>query len=150
MVEGKRYIVNVEAFVWHEGRYLMIVRGDGVPSVAGILTPPGGKVELDPQPEVNEVLEATLEREVMEEVGVEVYGDVQYLESHLFELEGTPVVDVVMLARYRSGEARRAAEDEVAEVLWLTYEEIVEDERAMPWTRRSLEKAEQVRRERRW
>jgi 8-oxo-dGTP diphosphatase len=126
----------------------MIVRGHTVPSMAGTLVPPGGKVEVSGL--VNDVLEETLRRELMEEVGLEVDDEIAYVESHAFELEGTPVVDIVMLARYRSGEARVAAPLEVQSVSWLSYHEIIADPNAMPWTRRSVELAEKVRLARRW
>lgn len=147
-MEAHRYVVNVEGFVYHEGRYLMIVRGQTVPSVAGTLVPPGGKVEVSGP--TDDVLEATLRREVREEVGVEVADEVAYVESHAFELQGVLVIDVVMLARYRAGEARRASPNEVAAIAWMTFDEIMADDRAMPWTRRSLEIAERVRHERGW
>ncbi len=64
------YIVNVEAFVYDNGRYLMIVRGLDEDIQPGTLTPPGGKVE--DVVDAPDVLEATLRREVREETGVEV------------------------------------------------------------------------------
>lgn len=147
-MEAPRYIVNVEAFVCRDGRYLMIVRGQTVPSVAGTLVPPGGKVEVSGP--TDDVLEATLRREVREEVGIEVTDEVAYVESHAFELEGVLVIDVVMLTRHRAGEAHRASASEVAALAWMTFDEIMADDRAMPWTRRSLEMAERVRRQRGW
>jgi 8-oxo-dGTP diphosphatase len=147
-MEAPRYIVNVEAAVCDGPRYLMIVRGQTVPSVAGTLVPPGGKVEVSGL--VDEVLEQTARREVLEEVGIEVGEEIAYVESHAFELEGTPVIDVVMLCRYRSGDPRVASPAEVVSVSWMTLDEIVSDERAMPWTRRSMEMAEAVRLARGW
>ncbi|MEX2373658.1 MAG: NUDIX domain-containing protein, partial [Dehalococcoidia bacterium] len=69
-MDGETFIVNIEAFVWHDGRYLMIVRGASEEIAPNTLTPPGGKVEAaDGEPDI---LEATLRREVREEAGVEV------------------------------------------------------------------------------
>ncbi|HXH22183.1 MAG TPA: NUDIX hydrolase [Dehalococcoidia bacterium] len=147
-MEGRRYIVNVEAFVYHEGRYLMIVRGATEEIAPGTLTPPGGKV--DAVGLVQDVLEKTLRREVLEEAGVEVEDDVAYVESHSFDASDVTIVDLVFLARYRSGEPSPADAEEVAGIEWLTYDEVMADSRAMPWTRESLKRAEAVRRARGW
>ena len=42
------FVVNTTAFIWHEGRYLMIVRASTKEIAAGALTPPGGKLEVPP------------------------------------------------------------------------------------------------------
>jgi len=54
---------------------------------------------------VQDVLEITIRREIMEEVGVEVHDDVNYVESHSFVADGEPYVDIVFLCRHKDGEA---------------------------------------------
>jgi ADP-ribose pyrophosphatase YjhB (NUDIX family) len=141
-IQGELYIVNVEAFVYHEGRYLMMVRGASESIAPGTLTPPGGKVEVTT--EASEVLEETLQREVREEAGVEV-ADPVYVESHAFDGDGQMVVDIVFLARYVSGEPAALDPEEVAGLEWLSAGDIMADARAMPWTRDSLLRAEALR-----
>ncbi len=69
-----------------------------------------------------------------------------YVESKTFvDDAGTPVVDVVFLCRHRSGTAAPFDPAEVAEVLWLTAEEVLRHPRTPPWTRRSIERAERKR-----
>ncbi len=140
------YVVNVGAFVWHAGRYLMMVRGAGEEIAPGALTQPGGKMEAVPG--TQDAFEDTLVREVREEVGVEV-ADPAYVESHTFmgSFDGReiPVVDVVFLCRYVSGEPRAEDDDEVAGIEWLTPEELRADPRVLPWTADSLRRAEKVR-----
>jgi 8-oxo-dGTP diphosphatase len=144
------YIVNVEGVVVRsiDGRYLMVVRGAGESYMAGGLAFPGGKVEGAGSED--NVLEETLRREIREEVGVEVGDDMMYLESHSFVAEDDPVVDVVFLCRYQSGEAIAADPDEVAAVRWMTAREILDRPETPPWTRRSVELAEGKRIARGW
>lgn len=142
-----RMIVNVEvAVVRDDGRYLMIVRGDGEEYLPGVLVFPGGK--LDPEVFV-EALEATAIREVREEVGLDVR-ETRYVESHTFLAGDELVLDVVMLARYAGGEPFAADPGEVARVRWMSAAEIHAHPDAQPWTRTSLDRAERVRREAGW
>jgi ADP-ribose pyrophosphatase YjhB (NUDIX family) len=134
-VQDYDFIVNVEVVVVRDDRFLMIVRGDE-DFGAGWLTFPGGK--LDWEGEVQQALEATARREVLEEVGLDVEPPVSYVESHTFAIEDVHVLDIVMLARAGEGEARRNAPDEVADVVWMTASEIMTDPRVQPWSRASL------------
>jgi 8-oxo-dGTP pyrophosphatase MutT (NUDIX family) len=112
------YIVNIEGVVIRstDGRYLMVVRDAGESYMPGELAFPGGKVEGAGNED--NVLEETLRREIREETGVEVADEMVYVESHSFVAEGDPVVDVVFLCRYQSGEAIVGDPDEVAAVRW--------------------------------
>ncbi len=140
-MRAERYIVNVEGAVVRDGRYLMIVRSEQVAHAPGILALPGGKVEGVGNSE--DVLEATLRREITEEVGVEIHGELEYVESKSFVADdGDIVVDVVFLCRYKSGAATVVAPAEIAEVRWMTAAEVAEHPRAPAWTRRSVALAE--------
>ena len=98
----------------------------------------------------DDVLEETLRREIAEEVGLEVEDEMAYLRSSAFLAEGDPVVDVVLLCRWKSGEAHPADPAEVAAVRWMTAAEAIAHPETAPWTRLALELAEKVRRERGW
>jgi 8-oxo-dGTP diphosphatase len=147
-MEGKLYIVNVEAAVCHEGRYLMIVRGLSEELAPGTLTPPGGKVEIGGL--VYDVLEETLRREVREETGVDVQDGFAYVESHSFDASGVTVVDIVFLTRYLRGEPRAEDEEEIAGIEWVTFDELMTDSRTMEWTRDTMRKVEEKRRALGW
>ena len=147
-VQSSGFIVNVEVAVVREGRYLAIVRGEGEEYGAGWLGFPGGKVECDGP--AQDTLEETARREVLEEVGLAIDGSVAYVESHTFAIDTEPVLDVVMLARSGVGEAHPASPEEVAEVLWLTFEDLVNDPRTQEWTRASLRLVESRRHELGW
>jgi 8-oxo-dGTP pyrophosphatase MutT (NUDIX family) len=142
-----RYIVNVEGAIVKDGQYLMVVRAADEYAPGG-LTLPGGKVEGAGSAE--DVLEETLRREIAEEVGLEVHARMAYVRSSAFIAEGQPVVDVVFLCRWRSGRAHVADPAEVAAVRWMPLAAALAHPETPPWTRLSLEMAEQVRLARGW
>lgn len=142
-----RYIVNVEGAIFKKGRYLMIVRGEQEYAPGG-LTLPGGKVEGADN--LEDILEETLHREIVEEVGLEVASEMVYVRSSSFLADGDPVVDVVFLCRYKAGTAIVADPDEIAAVRWMTAEEAIAQPETPPWTRLSLKMAESKRLERGW
>jgi 8-oxo-dGTP diphosphatase len=139
-----RYIVNVEAAIVRDGRYLLIVRGPGACVSPGTLSLPGGKVEGAGQ--IEDILEETARREAVEEVGVTLDATLAYVRSVAFVSdEGDPVVDIVLLGRYAGGEPIVFDSEEVAAFRWLTADEVAADPHAPPWTRRSVELAEATR-----
>jgi 8-oxo-dGTP pyrophosphatase MutT (NUDIX family) len=139
------YVVNVEGALVQDERYLLIVRGAGESHAPGMLSLPGGKVEQAGA--AVGVLEATLRRELREEVGVEIEDAPAYVDSTAFVADGgEAVINIVFLCRHRAGEAHPAASEEVAQVMWMTAAEALADPRTPPWTRRSVELAERRRR----
>jgi 8-oxo-dGTP diphosphatase len=140
------YIVNVEAAIYHHDKYLMIVRGQEESESPGVLSLPGGKVDIVGT--LDSILEDTLAREVREEVGVEIEPGLRYVESKTFLLTtGYPVVDIVFLCRYKSGEPEIRDRHEVNSIHWMTAQEILDLPDAPDWTRRSILRAEEMRRE---
>ncbi|MBZ0319584.1 MAG: NUDIX domain-containing protein [Anaerolineae bacterium] len=138
------YIVNVEAAILREGRYLIITRGAGETHAAGSLSLVGGKVEgvgFSSTP-----LENTVRREVLEEVGLEIDGEIIYISNTSFVADdGDPVIDIVFLCHSQSGEARAIDPTEVGAIDWLTASEILTHPDAPVWLRASIEAAEKVR-----
>jgi 8-oxo-dGTP diphosphatase len=143
----QRFVVNVEAAVFREGAYLLATRAAGEDHAAGQRALIGGTVDADPTPE--EPLAQTVEREVHEEVGVEV-ADLTYVTSGAFESDdGDPVVNVVFLGRWTAGEPRIREPEEVSAVEWLPVEDLTEVS-LPPWTRGYLQAADARRRELGW
>jgi 8-oxo-dGTP diphosphatase len=144
-----RYIVNVEAAVLKGGHYLIVVRGEGESHAPGALALPGGKVE--DAGTATDVLEDTLRRELIEEVGIEVTGEMAYVQSSAFVADdGDPVIDIVFLCRHKSGTPTALDPDEVAAVQWMSAEEIRTAPNMPVWTRHSIEMAEKARAKLRW
>ncbi|MBN1810941.1 MAG: NUDIX domain-containing protein [Anaerolineae bacterium] len=142
------YIVNVEGAVVKDGRYLLIVRREGEEHAAGALAFPGGKVEDNEM--VSGVLEETLRRELREEVDIEVDDEMMYVDSASFVAGDDPVVDIVFLCRYRSGEPRPCDPEEVAAVQWMTLAEIFAHPKSPPWMDSIIRQVEKIRGEKGW
>jgi len=142
MIDCEPYLIaNVEVIVrGPDGRYLLVIRGAEEEVAPGALALPGGKVECSAP--LDDALEETARREVREETGVEVE-DIQYLRSYVFFTEKQePVLDVIVLCRYRSGEAHPGDPREVAGVCWMTAEQLLGRPDTPPWLQRNLELAE--------
>ena len=140
-----RFVVNTQCAVTRDGRYLMIVRGEGVKQAPGVLAFPGGKVEAADGP--GNVLESAVRREVLEETGVTVSPGLEYVRSSAFTMaDGTAVVDVLFLADYETGEPEIVSPEEVAEIRWMAADEILAHERTPPWLKSSIDGVEAVRR----
>jgi 8-oxo-dGTP pyrophosphatase MutT (NUDIX family) len=130
-------IVNVEVVVVRDGRYLFGVRSEAEEFGAGWLAFPGGKLEADA--ELQRALEVTAQRELKEEVDLDVaLDDLHYVESHVFFIDDTPVLDVVMVTTNARGEPRPVNEEEMQSVLWLTEEEALAHPDVPEWTRTSF------------
>jgi 8-oxo-dGTP diphosphatase len=133
------YIVNVEGAIFKDGRYLLVVRGPGETHAAGMLSLVGGKVEN--AGESADILEATLRREILEEVGVEI-GAMVYVRSKSFGAAEEPVMDVIFLCVYAGGEPRIVDPDEVAAIHWMSAQEAQDDPDAPIWTKEDVQAVE--------
>ena len=110
-------VVNVDAAVVRGDDYLVIRRSAEEEHAADTLSFPGGKVEPDA---TGDALRETARREVREEVGVDV-GAVEYVTSSTFTAdEGTECLNVVVRCEHEAGEP-----EEVADVFWLAYDDLV-------------------------
>lgn len=139
-----RYIVNVEAVIYQDNKYLIIKRSDQEEHASGILANAGGKVEINnPQ---KEVLEKTLIREVKEEVDLELKKPFYYLESKSFYLDQKElIIDIIFLCEYKSGEAKAKDNKEVEQVYWMSYNEIMSSPEIEVWLKDTITKAANFR-----
>ncbi len=138
------YIVNVEAAIYKDDKWLIIKRSELEEHAPGELSLVGGKVE-NAFNEVN-VLEETLKREIAEEVGITIFDNPAYVESKAFSLgQESTVIDIVFLCRYKSGVANSVSPDEVSELYWYTTEEILNNENAPLYLKESISKAHNAR-----
>ena len=139
------YIVNVEAAIFKEDKWLIIKRSDKEDYAGGTLSFVGGKVD-DTSDQLN-ILESSLIREIFEEVGVEVEENIVYVNSNLFLANNIPVVDVVFLCRYKSGEPYRKSPDEVDSIYWMTTEEVITNPKTPIWLQRNIQLADNLRKQ---
>ncbi|WP_369899546.1 NUDIX domain-containing protein [Bacillus manliponensis] len=120
------FIVNVEAAIFKDGKWLLIRRSEKEEYAGGTLSLVGGKV--DNEGNSSDILERTLKREVFEEVGIQVC-NFKYVNSSSFVTDtGVAVVDIVFLCDYEHGQAYAKSADEVDAVVWTTTEEILTGE----------------------
>lgn len=137
-------VINVVGAIYRDDKWLMIKRSEKEEYAPGIIAMVGGKVENGGE-EYN-ILENTLRREVLEEVGIEIGEDMTYVESIGFiSKKWGPVVDVIFLCKHEKGEPYPASPNEVAEVYWMTTEEILGNEDISQWIKNCIRKASKLR-----
>lgn len=135
------FIVNVEGAIRKNDKWLIIERSKKEEHAGGLLSLVGGKVDIEG--DSSEVLERTMKREILEEVGVNVKDRINYVHSTSFLTDkGENVVDIVFLCEYESGEAFSKSTDEVEEVLWLTTEEILSNPNSPIYLKESIKHAD--------
>jgi 8-oxo-dGTP diphosphatase len=135
------FIVNVEGAVRNNDKWLIIERSKQEEHAGGLLSLVGGKVDIEGNS--SDILERTVKREILEEVGVKVKDKLNYVHSTSFVTDaGENVVDIVFLCEYESGEAFPKSPDEVQEVLWLTTEEILNHLKSPIYLKESIKHAE--------
>lgn len=143
-MEPPKYIVNVEAAIYQNNKWLMILRSKKEDHAGGTLSMVGGKIDYTDS--LTDTLEFGVKREILEEVNVEVADKLEYVESKMFvSAKGNHVIDIVFIAEYKSGTPKAMLEDEVDDVSWLTFDEIKANPNTPPWILASMEKAEAVR-----
>ncbi|MGE7674250.1 NUDIX hydrolase [Lysinibacillus sp. NPDC094403] len=119
------FIVNVEAAIYKNKKWLLIKRSEKEEHAGGVLSLVGGKVEKEGFS--TDILERTLIREIAEEVGVEV-SNLRYVNSSSFLTNaGISVVDIVFLCNHQFGEAFAKSPDEVDSIVWMTTEQILDN-----------------------
>ena len=139
------FIVNVEAAIKRDQKWLIIQRGLKEEHAAGTLSLVGGKVDQDGF--IQDVLEETLKREVEEEIGVTLTNSLQYVHSTSFiTADDIHVVDIVFRCEIEAGEPYRKSPDEIENIDWLTAEEIMNHPDSPPWLKESIKRAEQITR----
>jgi 8-oxo-dGTP diphosphatase len=134
------FIVNVEGAIWKDDKWLIIQRSKKEEHAGGLLSLVGGKVDIEGN--TSDILEITVNREILEEVGVKVKDKLNYVHSTSFVTDtGENVVDIVFLCEYDSGEAFPKSPDEVENVFWLTSEEAFSHPKAPVYLKESIEHA---------
>jgi ADP-ribose pyrophosphatase YjhB (NUDIX family) len=137
------FIVNVQAAIMKDGKFLLIKRGANEEHAPGTMALVGGKVDWTGAS--YDVLENTLKREIDEEVGVEIEDGMHYVHSSSFVTDkGSPVVDVVFLCQLREGTAYNKSNEEVECVYWMTSDEVRQHPDAPPWLKESFNRIEKI------
>lgn len=125
----KMHYLVATCIIVRNGKYLIAKRASYEPAFPNKWTVPGGKLESkeftsrknDAGNLWYNVLEELVEREVMEEVGLEIM-DIGYVTSLSYiRDDGVPTIIVSLYANYKSGEIRLCKA--LTEYAWVTLEE---------------------------
>lgn len=137
------FIVNVEGAIFKKNKWLIVERSKKEEHAGGLLSLVGGKVDIEG--DSKHILERTVKREILEEIGVEIKDNLRYLHSTSFMTDsGENVVDIVFLCEYESGEAFVKSPDEVEDVMWMSAEEIMNHPKAPIYLKESIKCAESI------
>lgn len=113
------HVVFVEAWVKKGDEYLVAKRSSKDDQAAGKWAMPGGKVDMELGADI---IENTLKREVMEEVGIEVSNAKFFSSKAFIRSSGHHVVGMSFVVDYESGEAKPL--DGQDEVMWVKFNEL--------------------------
>ena len=113
------HVVFVEAWIKKGEKYLLAKRSSKDDQAAGKWAVPGGKIDMELE---SNIVENSLKREVMEEIGLEV-DNFQFLSSRSFiRSSGHHVIALSFVADYKSGEAKPLEDQD--EIRWVTIDEM--------------------------
>ncbi|MFD1018352.1 NUDIX hydrolase [Thalassobacillus hwangdonensis] len=133
------YIVNVEAAIYYEGKFLIIKRSEKEEHAWGLYSLVGGKIDYDEDTSL--IMKENLIREVEEEIGIRLDDQLEYIHSTAFKVEDTQVLNVVFLSLSFEGTPFIKSPDEVSEIKWLSNEEIQHSTEIPSWTKQSVQLA---------
>jgi ADP-ribose pyrophosphatase YjhB (NUDIX family) len=116
-------------------KYLLARRGMNEVHMPGVWSIPGGKV--DGYGDKVDVLQETLKREVLEEVGLEITDEIELIFNNTFtRSDGASVVGLTFLCHWKSGEAK--ALEDTSEVKWFTLAELIQMEELEDFLKREI------------
>lgn len=111
------HVIAVTGIVEKDGKYLLAKRSVKDLQAGGEWSIPGGKVDLDIGVGI---LELTLQKEIGEEVGIEIEDKVDLIYNDAFvRVSGHHVVMLTFLCKYKSGEAKALEDQE--EIRWVSW-----------------------------
>lgn len=134
------YTVVVEGVISMGDKWLLIRRSMQEEHEAGAISLVGGRVETAGFS--HDVLEQALKREVAEEINITIQKEMQYLwSSSLKTAKGERVLTVVFLCTYETGEVYIKQIEEVADILYLDTETVLESEEIPDYVKKSIQLA---------
>jgi len=127
------YVVVVEGAIECDNKFLIIQRPAGV-HAGGLLSFAGGKVEAQDEKYDRDILRSALKREIFEELGLRLEGELKYITSSYFlETDGTCVIDNIFHYKYDSLPVVTASEREVPWFGWMSPEQIHNASNSPDW-----------------
>ena len=118
----KFYSVIVNSVIVNdEGKVLIAQRSPNEGHEGGKWSIPGGKIES--VGEEHDVLLKNIKKEILEEVGVEIFDEIVLVHDNTFtRSNGDDVLALIFLCKYKSGEVKPL--EDTVDVRWIGKEEI--------------------------
>ncbi len=129
----KHYLIIVECAIECEGKFLIIRRPEGK-HAGGMLSFAGGKVEEQDEADSFDMLRCAFKREMFEELGLTLTGQINYVTSEYFvDSAGVCVINNIFHYKYDVIPVVIPCEREVPWFGWMTREEIYAAESSPEW-----------------
>lgn len=136
---SNNFVINTEAAIYKDGKWLVGVRGKGESEAPGLLSFVGGTVEHTDGS--TDTLENALAREVQEEIGVTISVLDFVNDTSFVSKKGNHVINIVFLCTVVSGKPEIVDANENEELLWLTTEQVLNYPNVPLWLSESVKKA---------
>jgi len=121
---NKIYSILVNAIIEKDGKILLSQRSYEEEHEPGKWTIPGGKVEnAEHEEEIFNIIEKTIVKECMEEVGVEISDEFMLIENNTFKrTNGQMVLALLFLCKWKSGDLQPL--EDTINVSWASHHEL--------------------------
>ena len=137
----KKYLKVVEVAIEHEDKFLIIQRPSGV-HAGGLLAFPGGKVEKVDESDDGDILRAAAKREILEEVGLVLKDNLDYVVSSYFVSSdtGDHVIDSIFHCKVKKTTLKiSVSKREVVNYYWMTAAEIDLAANCPAWLKKNVQ-----------
>lgn len=135
----KNYLIIVECAIECDGKFLIIRRPEGK-HAGGLLSFAGGKVDEQDEENTYDMLRAAVRREIHEELGLNLAGDINYITSEYFtDSSGLCLINNLFYYKYDEQPKVTPCEREVPWYAWMTKEEIHAAENSPEWLKILIE-----------
>ncbi|MCP5322987.1 MAG: NUDIX domain-containing protein [Candidatus Paracaedibacteraceae bacterium] len=130
----KLYLHVIECAIEHHNKFLTIERPAGT-YAAGLFSFPGGKVDLQDEVHSQDILRATVKREILEEVGLNLIDPIEYVFSSYFTAANDiPILNSTFYCKLReTNPTVTPSPREVASYAWLSPDEIYASSNCADW-----------------
>ncbi len=137
-----KFVAVVECAIEYQGEFLIIERPKGG-HAEGLLSFPGGKIEITDGDDGEDVLVQAARREVYEEVGLKLEPPIRYVTSSCFidTKTGDHIVDVIFHCKLETAPGElQVCPREVPCYFWLTREDLLRAPNSPDWLLQYLDK----------
>lgn len=137
MKENKCYLIIVECAIEYNGKFLIIQRPEGK-YAGGLLGFAGGKVDAQDELDRFDILRAAVKREILEELGLNLTQNIEYVTSEYFVADGIPSINNLFHYKFDELPKVMPCEKEVPWFGWMSKEEIYAAANSPTWLRKLI------------